>query len=183
MANLSKVKFQGTTYELKDTFTRDKLPVRIIINSSTDNNDNTILTASHSASEINSIVSTTKQFLYLFIPTYGLTIQATFLYYQNNMAFFSFIASDGVFIISIGENKNVNIIRSYAFPNDISDLNDDIGIATLTDLADKYDKTGGEISGNVKVDGTLTLDIDDPDYDSGITFSKSLREITAPVGL
>ncbi len=59
MANLSKVKFQGTTYELKDTFTRDKLPVRIIINSSTDNNDNTILTASHSASEINSIVSAT----------------------------------------------------------------------------------------------------------------------------
>lgn len=90
------------------------------------------------------------------------------------MAFFSFIASDGVFIISIGENKNVNIIRSYAFPNDISDLNDDIGIATLADLADKYDKIGGEISGNVKIDGTLTLDIDDPDYDSGITFSKSL---------
>lgn len=41
-------------------------------------------------------------------------------------------------------------------------------------LLNKYDKTGGEISGNVKVDGTLTLDIDDPDYDSGITFSKSL---------
>ena len=43
-------------------------------------------------------------------------------------------------------------------------------------LLNKYDKTGGEISGNVKVDGTLTLDIDDPDYDSGITFSKSLDD-------
>ena len=41
-------------------------------------------------------------------------------------------------------------------------------------LALKYDKTGGEITGNVKIDGTLTLDIDDPDYDSGITFNKSL---------
>lgn len=41
-------------------------------------------------------------------------------------------------------------------------------------LALKYDKTGGEITGNVKIDGTLTLDIDDPDYDSGITFDKSL---------
>lgn len=38
----------------------------------------------------------------------------------------------------------------------------------------KYDKTGGEITGTVKVDGNLILDIDDPDYDSGITFRKSL---------
>lgn len=38
----------------------------------------------------------------------------------------------------------------------------------------KYDKTGGEISGNVKVDGTLTLDIEDEDYDAGITFTKVL---------
>lgn len=42
------------------------------------------------------------------------------------------------------------------------------------DLEPKYDKTGGEISGNVKIDGTLTLDIEDEDYDSGITFNKSL---------
>lgn len=42
------------------------------------------------------------------------------------------------------------------------------------DLDSKYNKTGGEITGNVKIDGTLTLDIDDPDYDSGITFNKSL---------
>lgn len=42
------------------------------------------------------------------------------------------------------------------------------------DLELKYDKTGGEISGNVKIDGTLTLDIEDEDYDSGITFNKSL---------
>jgi len=42
------------------------------------------------------------------------------------------------------------------------------------DLDSKYNKIGGEITGNVKIDGTLTLDIDDPDYDSGITFNKSL---------
>ena len=42
------------------------------------------------------------------------------------------------------------------------------------DLDSKYNKTGGEITGNVKIDGTFTLDIDDPDYDSGITFNKSL---------
>lgn len=42
------------------------------------------------------------------------------------------------------------------------------------DISGKYDKTGGEISGNVKIDGTLTLDIEDEDYDSGITFDKSL---------
>lgn len=43
-----------------------------------------------------------------------------------------------------------------------------------TALSGKYDKTGGEISGNVKIDGTLTLDIDDPDYDAGIRFEQSL---------
>lgn len=36
--------------------------------------------------------------------------------------------------------------------------------------------TGGEISGNLKVDGVFTLDISDPDYDSGITFAKSLDD-------
>lgn len=41
-------------------------------------------------------------------------------------------------------------------------------------LDSKYNKTGGEITGNVKIDGTLTLDIEDEDYDSGITFNKSL---------
>ena len=41
-------------------------------------------------------------------------------------------------------------------------------------LNNKYDKTGGEISGNVKIDGTLTLNIEDEDYDSGIKFTKEL---------
>ena len=41
-------------------------------------------------------------------------------------------------------------------------------------VSEKYDKTGGEISGNVKIDGTLTLDIEDEDYDAGITFTKAL---------
>ena len=43
-------------------------------------------------------------------------------------------------------------------------------------LSDKYDKSGGEITGNVKVDGTFTLDIEDEDYDSGITFNKALDD-------
>ena len=38
----------------------------------------------------------------------------------------------------------------------------------------KYDKAGGEITGNVKIDGNLTLDIEDEDYDAGITFTKAL---------
>lgn len=41
-------------------------------------------------------------------------------------------------------------------------------------LSNKYDKSGGEITGYVKIDGNLTLDIPDEDYDSGITFTKSL---------
>ena len=59
MADLSKIKLNGDEYDLKDAVARNKLPVRIIINSSTDNNNNIVLTASHSASEINSIVSAT----------------------------------------------------------------------------------------------------------------------------
>ena len=41
-------------------------------------------------------------------------------------------------------------------------------------LDSKYDKTGGEITGNVKIDGTLTLDIEDEDYDAGIRLDKTL---------
>lgn len=41
-------------------------------------------------------------------------------------------------------------------------------------LSGKYDKSGGEITGYVKIDGNLTLDIPDEDYDSGITFTKAL---------
>lgn len=40
----------------------------------------------------------------------------------------------------------------------------------------KYDKTGGEITGDVKVDGTLTLDIEDEDYDAGIRLDKRLDD-------
>ena len=45
-------------------------------------------------------------------------------------------------------------------------------IANAIDL--KYDKTGGEITGNAKVDGTFTLDIEDEDYDAGINFTRTL---------
>lgn len=41
-------------------------------------------------------------------------------------------------------------------------------------VSTKYDKAGGEITGNAKVDGTFTLDIEDPDYDSGINFTRTL---------
>jgi len=41
-------------------------------------------------------------------------------------------------------------------------------------LAAKYDKAGGDISGDVKVFGNFTLDIDDEDYDAGIRFTKTL---------
>lgn len=41
-------------------------------------------------------------------------------------------------------------------------------------LSTKYDKTGGNISGNVDIDGNLTLNIPDDDYVSGIRFTKAL---------
>lgn len=40
----------------------------------------------------------------------------------------------------------------------------------------KYDKTGGEITGSVKIDGNLTLNIPDEDYDSGIRLTKALDD-------
>lgn len=43
-------------------------------------------------------------------------------------------------------------------------------------LSLKFDKTGGEISGNVKISGNLTLDIPNEDYDAGITLSKALDD-------
>lgn len=56
---------------------------------------------------------------------------------------------------------------------------DEVGLTRLWSkivdrLSSKYDKSGGEITGNVKIDGNLTLDIEDEDFDVGITFSKSL---------
>ena len=46
----------------------------------------------------------------------------------------------------------------------------------LTRLRAKFDKSGGEVTGDVKIDGNLTLDIPDEDYDSGITFTKVLDD-------
>ena len=45
----------------------------------------------------------------------------------------------------------------------------------------KYDKTGGEISGDVKIDGSLTFDIEDPDYNAGITVSNSITSANGTV--
>ena len=60
----------------------------------------------------------------------------------------------------------------YLNDNGTDHLIDKIKIA----LDSKYDKSGGEITGNVKIDGTLTLDIEDEDYDAGITFNKRLDD-------
>ena len=45
-----------------------------------------------------------------------------------------------------------------------------------TKLNGKYDKTGGDINGNVKVFGTITQDIEDEDYDAGIRAAASLDD-------
>ena len=49
------------------------------------------------------------------------------------------------------------------------------------DISGKYDKTGGEISGNVKVDGSITWDIEDEDYDAGIRTYGELTNNEGPV--
>lgn len=62
-------------------------------------------------------------------------------------------------------------------PTNVSAFTNDAGYLTQhQDISGKYDKTGGEITGNVKIDGTLTLDIEDEDYDAGITFDKRLDD-------
>lgn len=45
-----------------------------------------------------------------------------------------------------------------------------------TKLNGKYDKTGGDINGNVKVFGTITQDIEDEDYDAGIRAAAALDD-------
>lgn len=45
-----------------------------------------------------------------------------------------------------------------------------------TRFLEKFDKIGGEISGNVKIVGDFTLDIPDDDYDAGIRFTKVLDD-------
>jgi hypothetical protein len=45
-----------------------------------------------------------------------------------------------------------------------------------TRFLEKFDKIGGEITGDVKIDGNLVLDIEDEDYDAGIRFTKALDD-------
>ena len=45
-----------------------------------------------------------------------------------------------------------------------------------TRFLEKFDKIGGEITGDVKIDGNLVLDIEDEDYDAGIRFTKVLDD-------
>ena len=56
-----------------------------------------------------------------------------------------------------------------------------LGDKILSLLNLKYDKTGGEISGDVTIDGSLTFDIEDPDYDAGITVSNSITSANGTV--
>ena len=47
----------------------------------------------------------------------------------------------------------------------------------FTGLKSKFlSLTGGEVTGDLKVDGTFTLDIDDEDYDAGISFQQQLDD-------
>lgn len=47
----------------------------------------------------------------------------------------------------------------------------------FTGLKSKFlSLTGGEVTGNLKVDGIFTLDIDDEDYDAGISFQQQLDD-------
>lgn len=56
-------------------------------------------------------------------------------------------------------------------------LNPIEAINAIKDLdTNKYNKTGGEISGDVKVDGNFTLYIADDDYDAGINFTRALDD-------
>ena len=43
-------------------------------------------------------------------------------------------------------------------------------------LTNKYDKTGGDINGNVKIYGSFTQDIEDEDYDAGWRFSGAIDD-------
>lgn len=98
------------------------------------------------------------------------------------------------FTVNASQNKSINIV----IPTKTSDLTNDSNFITSADLPTidstlstsstnavenqaianaidlKYDKTGGEITGNAKVDGTFTLDIEDDDYDAGINFTRTL---------
>ena len=98
------------------------------------------------------------------------------------------------FTVNASQNKSINIV----VPTKTSDLTNDSGFITSADLPTidstlstsstnavenqaianaldlKYDKAGGEITGNAKVDGVFTLDIEDEDYDSGINFTRTL---------
>ena len=47
----------------------------------------------------------------------------------------------------------------------------------FTGLKSKFlSLSGGEVTGDLKVDGTFTLDIDDEDYDAGISFQQPLDD-------
>ena len=64
-------------------------------------------------------------------------------------------------------------------PKNISAFVNNVGYITASSIPDvnnKYDKTGGNISGDVDIDGTLKLNIEDEDYDSAITMSATLDD-------
>ena len=108
------------------------------------------------------------------------------------------IQKNGTNVATFTANSATNQTANITVPTATSDLTNDSNFITSADLptidstlstsstnavenqaianalADKYDKAGGEITGNTKVDGVFTLDIEDEDYDSGINFTRTL---------
>lgn len=67
---------------------------------------------------------------------------------------------------------NKPALKRVATTGDYNDLNN---LPDIPDISNKYDKNGGNISGSVDIDGNLTLNIEDEDYDSGIVMSAALN--------
>ena len=71
------------------------------------------------------------------------------------------------------DNTKVDYIKNK--PTNVSAFSNDAGYLTShQDISGKYDKTGGTITGDVDIEGQLELDIQDDDYDVGITMNGSL---------
>jgi len=74
-------------------------------------------------------------------------------------------------------NDLINKPTIPTVPTNVSAFTNDTGYLTQhQDISWKYDKTGGNISGDVDIDGTLKLNIEDEDYDSAITMSARLDD-------
>lgn len=73
--------------------------------------------------------------------------------------------------IDVQPKEEIPSLDDYATKEWVEDKN---YLTEHQDISTKYDKTGGEITGNVKIDGSLTFDIEDEDYDAGVRINQSL---------